>query len=99
MRRAGNLLETTRSVQPEVFAEVPFSLNARISGGVLSSFPSQRGQNPPIDLDCSVTKSEGLLPLSVEMITHLPWIGSFLSSGMMDFSKERIQELKKGNYF
>ena len=57
------------------------------------------GQNPPIVLDCSVTKSEGLLPLSIEMITHLPWIGSFLSSGMMDFPKERMQEFKKGNYF
>ena len=41
---------------------------------------------PPEDLRSSEAKSEGLLPLSVEMITHLPWIGSFLNSGTSFFS-------------
>jgi hypothetical protein len=46
-----------------------------------------------------MTKSEGLLPLSVEMITHLPWMGSFLSSGMIDFPLEGKPGVMKGNYF
>jgi hypothetical protein len=30
----------------------------------------------------TLEKSEGLLALSVEMITHLPMMGSFLNSGI-----------------
>jgi hypothetical protein len=74
----------------------PLFRKARISGGVLSSFPWQRGQNPPADLRSSAAKSEGLLPLSVEMITHLPWMGSFLSWGTLFLYVKK--GIKKGNF-
>ena len=46
MVRAGNLFGTTRSDHPGEFG-APLFLYARISGGVVYSFPLQKGQNPP----------------------------------------------------
>src|SRR4030066_112907 len=80
--RAGNLLETTLIRHPVVLGWVPLSLYAMISGGVLSSFPGQKGQKPPLFASGFATKSVGLLALSVEIIIHRPTIGSFLNSGM-----------------
>jgi hypothetical protein len=51
-----------------------------ISGGVLSSLPGQKGQNPLLIGFLGTLKSEGLLPLSVEIITHRPVTGSLRSS-------------------
>ena len=52
-----------------------------ISGGVVYSLPWQNGQKPPFFLcDEGEIKSVGLLPLSTEMITQRPVIGSLLSS-------------------
>src|ERR1700758_3379037 len=86
MPKAGNLLGTTRTVQPGVSrcgGGPPFGFGryAWISGGVLASFPGQKGQNPPLIFIFSRTKSVGRLARSVEMITQRPTIGSFLSSG------------------
>ena len=47
IRRAGNLLGTTRRLQPGVSAGVPLERRAMISGGVLSSLPVQNGQKLP----------------------------------------------------
>jgi hypothetical protein len=46
--------------------------------------PWQKGQNPPFFL-CTGgdAKSVGRFPLSVAMTTHLPEIGSLLSSGII----------------
>jgi hypothetical protein len=71
------------SVQPGEFGSDPVGLNARISGGVVYSFPGQKGQNPPFFFCEGETKSVGLFPRSTEIITHLPTIGSFLSSGIV----------------
>jgi hypothetical protein len=51
-----------------------------ISGGVLSSLPGQKGQNPVLAGCFGMLKSDGLRPLSVEMITLRPVTGSFLNS-------------------
>jgi hypothetical protein len=75
-------LGTTLRVQPGVFGSFPSGLNAKISLGVVCSFPSQKAQNPPFFGDTRIPKSDGLFPLSTEMITHLPEIGSFLNSGI-----------------
>jgi hypothetical protein len=48
MVRAGNLFGTTRSDHPGEFGP-PLFLKARISGGVVYSFPLQKGQNPPVE--------------------------------------------------
>src|SRR3972149_10379240 len=79
---AGNLLDTTLTRHPFVLGGVPLSLYAIISGGVLSSLPSQNGQYPPLIGCGSVLKSVGLIALSVAMITHRPEMGSFRSSGI-----------------
>src|SRR5882757_7354509 len=85
MPSAGNLLGTTRTVQPgpSFTGVLPFAFGryARISGGVLFSLPEQNGQNPPLILTASRAKSVGRLARSVEIMTHRPTIGSFLSSG------------------
>ncbi len=82
IRRAGYLFGTTLSVQPDIFGFEPSGLYASISCGVLSSFPGQNGQKPSFVGGWWTINSEGLLPRSVEMITHLPSMGSFLSSGI-----------------
>ena len=51
-----------------------------ISFGVVYSFPGQNGQNPPFFLWEGEIKSVGRFPLSTEMITQRPEMGSFLSS-------------------
>jgi hypothetical protein len=58
-------------------------LKAIISGGAVCSLPGQNGQNPPVLLLCDGDiKSAGLFPLSTDIITHLPEMGSFLNSGI-----------------
>src|SRR6476469_7755810 len=78
---AGNLLGTTRRFQP-VVSRLGFSPGryASISGGVVLSLPGQNGQNPPFRVTRSREKSPGRLERSVEIITHRPVTGSFLSS-------------------
>ena len=72
----------TLKVHPGAFGCNPDGLKAMISGGVVYSLPGQKGQNPPFFLWDGETKSVGLFPLSTEMITHLPTMGSFLNSGI-----------------
>src|SRR5512144_195576 len=62
-----------------------------ISGGVLSSCPSQNGQRPPSVCVCdSVLKSCGRFARSCAMITQRPTIGSFRSSGMLGLPQEGV---------
>jgi hypothetical protein len=42
--------------------------------------PGQNGQNPVLAGGFGMLKSDGLLPLSVEIITQRPVTGSFLNS-------------------
>ena len=81
MPSAGNLLGTTRTVHPCASRPVPFGRYASTSDGVLFSLPGQNGQNPPLFLTDSLTKSVGRLERSVEMMTHRPTMGSLRSSG------------------
>src|SRR5208283_5877195 len=81
MPSAGNLFETTRTVQPSELLEAPFGRYARTSGGVLLSLPGQNGQKPPFIFTGSRLKSVGRLARSVDMMTHRPTIGSLRSSG------------------
>src|SRR5208337_2488027 len=81
MPSAGNLLGTTRTVQPDVSRAAPLGRYASTSGGVLLSLPGQNGQNPPLFFTGSRLKSVGRLERSVEMMTHRPTIGSLRSSG------------------
>src|SRR5262249_33583507 len=53
-----------------------------ISCGVLSSLPSQNGQNPEPEACASVFGTTGRLARSVAMITHRPTSGSLPHSGM-----------------
>lgn len=71
----------TRNFHPGEFGFVSGGLMAMISGGVVYSLPWQNGQKPPFFLcDEGEIKSVGLLPLSTEIITQRPVIGSLLSS-------------------
>ncbi len=79
---AGNLFGMTLSVQPGEFGFVSEGRNAIISCGVVYSLPGQKGQKPPFFLCEGDAKSVGRLPLSTEIITQRPDIGSFLSSDM-----------------
>src|SRR5262249_37901830 len=54
---------------------------ARISGGVLSSCPGQKGQTPVVGGACSTLKSTGRRARSVAMMTQRPTMGSLRSSG------------------
>lgn|ERR1035437_4897867 len=77
---AGNLFGTTLTAHPLVFGEDKSGLIAKISAGVLSSFPGQKGQKDFFAISTGVVKSAGLDFLSFAIITHLPIMGSFLSS-------------------
>src|SRR5512139_2146149 len=79
MRSAGNLFETTRSVQFGSFCAPPCR-QARISGGVIRSLPGQRGHIPSRRGEGSGGNSWGRLARSVEMMTQRPTIGSLRSS-------------------
>ena len=57
-----------------------FERMAYISGGVINSLPSQKGQLAGTPTGFAETKSVGLFPLSVATITHRPMMGSFLNS-------------------
>jgi hypothetical protein len=74
------LFGITLNVQPGEFGFVVEGRKAIISDGVVYSLPWQNGQNPPLFLCEGETKSVGRFPLSTEIITHLPEIGSFLNS-------------------
>src|SRR5512134_2560931 len=81
--RAGYLFGTTRTLQPGEFGLPPPGRRAVISGGVFSSFPSQKGQKAPaFGISLSDWKSVGRLLRSVAMITHRRWMGSWRSSDM-----------------
>src|SRR5262249_41741541 len=80
MPNAGNLFGTTRYDQPGVFGALPGGRPARISGGVLSSWPAQKTQLTSRGWTGSGPKSDGRRARSVEMMTHRPTTGSFLSS-------------------
>src|SRR6266566_7827362 len=81
-RSAGNLFGTTRTSQPLALACVPLRY-ARISGGVLSSCPSQNGQSSSgLVVTVSIWKSLGRFWRSVEMMTQRPVTGSFRKSAM-----------------
>src|SRR5208283_6013154 len=86
MPRAGNLLGTTRTVQPCESRPAPLGRYARTSGGVLFSLPGQNGQNPPLIFTDSRTKSVGRLERSVDMMTHRPTMGSLRNSGTVEIS-------------
>jgi len=66
-----------------VFGAVPEGLNAIISVGVVYSLPGQNGQKPPFFFWDGETKSVGLFPRSIEIITQRPDMGSFLSSDIL----------------
>src|SRR5436190_21361787 len=83
IRSAGNLFATTRYDHPGPFGRLSGLRPARISGGVLSSLPSQKAHAPPTGRTGSWAKSEGRRARSVAMITHRPTTGSFLSSGTL----------------
>src|SRR5271155_5719241 len=97
MPSAGNLLGTTRTVQPGVFAPPLLRPYTRISGGVLASWPGQNGQFFPLGngVTLSRRKSFGRLPRSVEIITQRPVIGSFRNSGKA-ILLERGQKFGRG---
>src|SRR4029453_2732797 len=78
---AGNLFGMTRTFHPGVFGAVPERRTATISGGVLSSCPSQNGQKDPSAWDsCDGTKSMGRRLRSVAMMTQVLETGSCLNS-------------------
>lgn len=83
---AGNLLTMTRTRQSEAFGSPP-SLTAKVSGPVPSSNPGQNAQGPCLTSSSLLLgvllKSDGLLPLLSEMITHLCTSGSLLSSAIL----------------
>src|SRR5579864_429382 len=93
--RAGNLFGTTRTLHPGVSFPFPFLPYARISGGVFNSLPGQNGQNePPFICTLSRTKSDGLFPRSLEIITQRPVIGSLRRSGnLYSFSQSGVSIL------
>src|ERR1700730_3493152 len=93
MPNAGNLLGTTRMLQPVVFAPPPFLPQTRTSGGVFASLPAQKGQFfASLATTLSRRKSFGRFPRSVEMITQRPVIGSLRNSG-----KEILLENVRGH--
>src|SRR5271157_2295749 len=87
MPSAGNLLGTTRTVQPPELLEAPFGRYARTSEGVLLSLPGQNGQKPPFIFTGSRLKSVGRLARSVEIMTHRPMIGSLRNSGTANLGR------------
>src|SRR6267142_709894 len=83
VRRAGNRLGTTRSVQPGPLPGAPLSRWTSSSGGVIASCPGQKGQ--PAGLSCSAnvrTSAFGRSARSGATITQRPTTGSLRSSGM-----------------
>src|SRR5262249_19013832 len=87
-----NLFGMTRTCQPGVFGAVPGRRTATISGGVLSSCPSQNGQKDPSGGDsCVGTKSMGRRLRSVAMMTQVLEIGSCLSSDIDSLRKNQHQ--------
>src|SRR4051812_19095172 len=78
----GNLLGTTRTDQPGPLAGMPWGRWARISGGVRSSCPSQKGQAVGLTSWARGRKSVGRLLRSVEMITQWPVTASLRRSGI-----------------
>src|SRR5215831_19958528 len=79
--RAGNLLGIARTLQPIVLGGVDSGRTAYTSGGVLSSFPGQNGQNPVLLGTGTAVKLVGRRLRSVAMITQRPITGSLRSSG------------------
>jgi hypothetical protein len=67
----------------------------KTSGGVRCSFPLQNGHSPSAGAESVREKSLGLFALSVEIITHLPSIGSFLNCGIL--LKIQILKIKMQN--
>src|SRR5262245_39835556 len=94
---AGNLFGITRTAQPGVLGAVPDLRTATISGGVLSSCPSQKGQKEPSAADsCDGTKSMGRRLRSVAMMTQVFEIGSCLSSDIDSLRKSFVRRGSSG---
>src|SRR3989304_7266173 len=85
---AGYLFGTTLICPPAVLGLPPFVRYAIISLGVILSLPGQNGQSPPFDGGGVTMNSDGRFPRSVAIITHLPIMGSFLSSGISKKKKQ-----------
>jgi len=83
MRRAGYLLDTTRTRHPGALAWLPSPRTLKISGGVCSSRPSQKGQRSrsAISSPNLPMKSVGRAARSVAIITQRRVMGSLRSSG------------------
>src|SRR3990170_1298802 len=99
MRRAGNLLGTTRRVHPGALAWLSGLRTARISSGVCDSCPGQNTQPPPARRTGWGEKSEGRRARSVEMITQRPTTGSLRSSAIAALVlrlKRSRQEYREG---
>jgi hypothetical protein len=73
------LFGTTRTVHPGVFGSLPSGRNAKTSGGVLPSFPSEKGENASRISSRDTKKSDGFLALPDGIMTHRSWNGSNLS--------------------
>src|SRR5688500_4637516 len=95
IRNAGNLFATTRNAQPGPFGAKSGARLARISGGVLSSWPSQKTQLVARGRTGSGAKSDGRRARSVEMITHRPTTGSLRSSGIAVLARARPVEQRR----
>jgi hypothetical protein len=80
-------LGTTLNDHPAVLGDEPLSLMEYTSGGVEASLLGQNGQSFDSFALVILGKSVGRLPRSVDMITHLPTIGSFLNSGKLSSYK------------
>src|SRR5512140_760948 len=81
MRRAGNLLGTTRTSQPGWLGQVLWR-RAWISGGVVASCVGQKGQKTSFCSIAGVWNSSGRRPRSGAMMTHRFWMGSWRRSDM-----------------
>ena len=96
------MLGITRMSQPGPFGRLPGCREAHISGGVICSLSSQNGHFSPGAIRSSSTtavlKRSGRCPRSVEMMTHLPIIGSRRSSGILnDSPSQEDQEIGRVN--
>src|SRR5262245_4452938 len=91
--RAGYLLGTTRTVQWDKLNASPWSRKTMTSGGVMVSFPAQKGHRAVSEASGCI----GLFALSVAMMTQRSLVGSFLNSGIEkhwdDSFAETLREL------
>ena len=82
MRKAGNLFGMTLKSQSGLFGDELPGRTAYTSAGVICSLPGHSGHIAAFGGGGSSIKKTGRLPRSVDIITHLSIIGSFLNSGI-----------------